>query len=113
MNEFEMHLQILLNSKDEFAFFNPNHKFEVRSKPANKIPIDNSYYRICPGSIVSRMYSDMQVLKKENDSLKKDLLWCIENSGQLNFIREVKVDLLDKYFPDEKKRLAYYNGGIK
>lgn len=55
----------------------------------------------------------MDALKKENTELKKDFLWCIENSAQLEFIRSVKRDFLEKYFKNKIEDLWYYQGGDK
>ena len=45
--------------------------------------------------------------------IEKDMLWCIKNSGQLEWSRETKSELLQKYFPEEIKNLPYYMGGTK
>ncbi len=50
-------------------------------------------------------------LEKTNKDLKEDLLWCILNSGQLYWSRDIKRELLEKYFPEEIKKQPFYNGG--
>ena len=63
------------------------------------------------GQMLDTILYRSETLEKENSALREDLLWIIKNSGQLEWIRDVKREFLKKYFPEQIKTLPYCMGG--
>lgn len=62
-------------------------------------------------SVLVKMETELRYLSRANKELKKDLLGCVLNSGQLDWVHAAKRNLLEKWFPEEIPKQPYYNGG--
>ena len=50
-------------------------------------------------------------IQKQNEELKKDLLWALENSSQFDWNNKIKSSYVDRWFPELKDKLPIRSGG--